>query len=102
MVPNSGGRHGGTLHRTTIDALKYLFKALGFEVSPKEKRVVFDEQGNYRYPDMTIIDPSTGNDIAYVQVGKSKVSGDPIAREARAKNDLEKTGIPVYFFAYDK
>ena len=98
MYPSSGGRHGGALHRAMVDALKSLFVALGFKVSPNERRVNYDDQGNYRYPDIIA---ENGSATVYIQVGKSTLAGDPIAREARAIADLEKTGYPVLFFPYD-
>ena len=98
MYPTSPGRHGGTLHRAMVDSLRYMFKAFGFDVSPKEERVSY-EPDKYRYPDLII--RKNGNVEAYVQVGKSKKNGDPVAREERAILDLEKTGIPVFFYPYD-
>ena len=98
MYPNSGGRHGGTLHRALIDSLRYLFKAFGYDVSTKEERVYYDGS-KYRYPDLIV--RKDDEVVAYIQVGKSTQSGDPVARESRAIMDLEKTGIPVLFYPYD-
>ena len=98
MSPSSPGRLGGTLHRVIVDSLRYFFRAWGFEVSSKEERVYFEGK-KYRYPDLILRD---GEDVvAYVQVGKTTQSGDAVARERRAKADLEKTNIPVLFYAYD-
>lgn len=66
-------------------------------MADKEERVYYD--GNkYRYPDITA---KRDGETIYIQVGKSKSNGDPIAREARAKADLEATGRSVFFYAYD-
>lgn len=97
-VSNPFGRHGGMKHRELINALRLLFNELGFDVSTKESRVPIPETDKYRYPDLIV---DTGYETVYVQVGKSTVSGNPIAREQRAIDDLGKTGNQFWFFAYD-
>lgn len=97
--PNPYGRHGGMSHRALIESLRMLFEELGFDVPPNEKRVYIPETNNqYRYPDLIV---DTGYEKIYVQVGKSTLSGDPIAREQRAIDDLKRTGNQVWFFCYD-
>ena len=98
MSPSSPGRLGGVLHRAMVDSLRGMFGAFGFDVSDKEKRVTV-EGTKYRYPDLIL--RADDDIVAYVQVGKTTQSGDPVARERRAIADLEKTNIPVLFYAYD-
>ena len=78
--------------------MRYMFQAFGFDVSSSEKRV-YIEGNKYRYPDLIIKDGEQV--VAYVQIGKTTQSGDLVARERSAKADLEKTGLPVLFYAYD-
>ena len=95
---NPYGRHGGPSHVGLINALRLLFKELGWDVSPKEKRIPIPDEEKYRYPDLIV---ETGKETIYVQVGKSTGEGNPIAREQRAIDDLAKTGNQVWFFSYD-
>ena len=97
-VTNPYGRHGGPSHTGLVKSLRLLFEALGWDVSPNEKRVLIPDEGRYRYPDLTV---NTGMETIYVQVGRSTNAGNPIAREQRAIDDLGKTGNQVWFFCYD-
>ena len=97
-VPNPYGRHGGPSHRGLVESLRMLFNELGFDVSTHEQRVYISGTDRYRYPDLTV---DTGYERIYVQVGKSTSTGDPIAREQRAIDDLKQTGNQVWFFCYD-
>ena len=97
-TPISGGRHGGTLHKAMVNAVKLFFNAMGFNVSDCEHRVTYDDSGKYRYPDVTA---KRGDETVYIQVGKTTSKGDPIAREQRAIDDLLKTGCSVFFYPYD-
>ena len=97
-APISGGRLGGPLHRAMVDTLKRLFKAFGYDVSEHEQRVNIEGTGKYRYPDVIA---TRNGETVYIQVGRSTSSGDPIAREQRAIDDLRTTGNFVLFFPYD-
>jgi len=48
-------------------------------------------------------DPATGKIEEIVQVGRETQAGNPIARETRALNDIEKaTGIRPRFIPYNR
>ena len=97
-VSNPYGRHGGPTHSGLVESLRMLFNELGLDVSPRERRVPIPGTDKYRYPDLIV---DTGYETVYVQVGKSTSTGNPIAREQRAMDDLLKTGNQVWFFCYD-
>ena len=96
---NPGGRHGGQEHRGMVEKVRNFFEKLGYKVSSSETRVIVDDSGRYRYPDLTVYD---GNDTAYyVQVGRQNANGSPCSREFRAMNDLANTGIEAWFVPYN-
>ena len=61
-------------------------------MSPKEERAYYTET-LYRYPDITA---TKGKRTIYYQIGRAKVDGSPIAREARALYDLRNKGYIVF------
>lgn len=79
--------------------LRNFFSKLGYDVSSKEQRVPCGDSGSYRYPDLIV-----SNDdgvVYYVQVGRATSSGNPIAREQRAIDDLSQTGVDIWFVPYN-
>jgi hypothetical protein len=94
---NPGGRHGGQAHRDTVESVKDSLRSKGWDVSLKELRVSVGG-GRYRYPD--IIANKDGMTRFY-QIGRTTMSGNPVARELRALRDLSGHADAIFFVPYN-
>ena len=102
--PNPGGRHGGPAHRATVDAVASELEASGATIiaggGRLPERAVQVAGGRVRFPD--IIAQQADGSMTYVNVGRQTKAGAPVAREARALEDLAGTGIEAQFIPYNK
>ena len=93
--PNSGGRHGGDLHRQKVDSVRKSLQKKGWNVSVKESRINVGN-GKYRYPDLIA---TKNGKTRFYQIGKMLQSNKPVAREVRALRDLGKIA-QTFFIKY--
>jgi RHS repeat-associated protein len=104
-VLKAGGRHGGEAHRATVSRRAAELQDQGHTVTAGggllPERSVITPEGKRRFPDVSTIDPS-GRPY-HENVGRSISSGDPIARERRALDDIERsTGRRPGYTPYDR
>ncbi len=103
--PKRPGCKGGPKHRDKIKEVIEQKKALGHahKGGGNKKEVVIpidNSEKAYRRGDATFVRP---DGIEYhVQVGRQTKAGDPIARERRAKIDIESMGKKVEFVPYNE
>jgi RHS repeat-associated protein len=101
----AGGRHGGEAHRATVSRRATELQDQGHAVTAGggllPERSVITPEGKRRFPDISTIDPS-GRPY-HENVGRSISSGDPVARERRALDDIERsTGRRPGYTPYDR
>ncbi len=108
-APNPYGKKGGPAHQAGVEKVIADIKAKGRDdVKVVEEYRVITPEGNSRYVDVAVID-SKGNPIGFHQVGKQNKTPqadgqpNPIARERRAINDINRThpNVPVTFHPYN-
>jgi len=101
-VPNPGGRLGGPAHRATVDAAATELEQSGAKVIAGGGRLpeqaVQVAGGRIRFPDITAMRPD--GSLVYLNVGRVTKAGAPVAREARALQDLLGTGNETIFVPY--
>jgi len=109
-VPGSGvssrpGRLGGEAHRGTVQRRGDELEGAGHTITGGggrlPERSVVTPEGNRRFPDISTRDP-TGKPY-HENVGRSQQSGEPIARERRSLEDIEKaTKTKPGYTPYDR
>jgi hypothetical protein len=90
QAPNPGGRLGGPEHRAKVRQRAKELEDQGHEVEAgggKLPERAVGEPGQKRFPDITTKDPS--GKPYFENVGKTTKSGQPVARERRALQDIE-------------
>jgi RHS repeat-associated protein len=107
--PNPDGRNGGPEHQANVEDAKRGLEQK-YPDDPKvevrtEVRVPTPggEKEN-RYLDVAAVDKETGRVVEGVQVGRETQSGNPVAREQRALNDIRGAlpGVNVEFRPYNR
>jgi len=102
FIPNPGGKLGSAAHRAKVAEVAGRLEAGGATILAGGGR--FAEQAvevagkRIRFPD--IIAQRGDATLVYVNVGRVTKAGNPIAREARALEDLRGTGIETLFEPY--
>ncbi len=97
------GKRGGLDHRARLAQVGDAIEGAGLRVLAGGKlpeRAVQVGGGRVRYPDL-IAQASDGSQV-FVNIGKARQDGQPIAREARALEDLSRTGITTLFVPYNR
>jgi RHS repeat-associated protein len=102
-VPNPNGKKGGPEHQQKTEEVVKDMQDRGLETETEKKVNTPDGEKSYRYVDAVGKDPETGEVVEQHQVGKENKNGTPVAREQRAKKDIEDaTKTPVQFHPYNK
>jgi hypothetical protein len=100
-VPNPGGRLGGPEHQAAVRRTAADIEARGFELKTEFRVKTPGGHKPERYVDIAALDPVSGLPVEFHQVGALKVTGSPIAREARALDDIrdhgQYQGVPLSF-----
>lgn len=96
------GRSGGTAHKSWVKQLLELLKVMYPDAYVKTEAKVVAENGKIRYGDVGVYFPGSSSPYLVAQVGKSLMSGNPVARERRAIADITGSGVYVLYFAYDR
>ena len=104
LNPKRPGCKGGQKHRDKIREIIQREIADGnkhMAGGEKQETVIKTQNGekSFRRADVTIKKPDGSE--CHIQVGKQTKAGNPIAREARAINDIEAVGEKVSFEPYN-
>jgi hypothetical protein len=99
-----GGRLGGAVHRARVAQVADELADAGLRITAGggrlPERAVQVGGGRIRFPD--IIAEAADASRVFVNVGKVTKTGEPVAREVRALEDLRRTGIPGLFVPYNR
>ncbi len=97
-IPNPDGRKGCEKHRSLIKKIIDYF--LENKITAIEEPDIDVGNGKKRYPDIAVLNEQ-GKIVEIHQVGVQTKAGNPVAREQKAINEIEKvTGIKVFFHSY--
>ena len=97
-VPNPYGKNGGPAHQETIAKTKADLEAQGYTTAREQYVKTPDGLKSGRYIDLAVVD-GQGNILQGYQIGKSLSDGiTPIAREAKALDDLRKVLGDIFKF----
>jgi hypothetical protein len=104
--PNPNGRKGGPEHQGTIADVIAEGTANGLDhigggSKPEVKIETPGGNKGSRYPDVSFRNPDTGEET-HVNVGRTIGSGEPVARERRALEDMRRQGIQIDYVPYDR
>ncbi len=98
-IPNPDGRKGGEKHQNLIKKIVKYLQDRGFIT--KTEAYVKIENGRGRFLDILAMDIE-GTPSELHQIGKQNKNGEPVARERKAIQEIEKaTGKKVFFHAYN-
>lgn len=88
-APNPNGKKGGEANQGKAEEISADIESRGLE--PKREFQVKTPNGEKtsRFVDVVGLDPETGEVVEMHQVGRTTKSGDAIARERRAMDDIE-------------
>jgi RHS repeat-associated protein len=101
-VPNPDGKKGGAEHQQGVQEVEKDMQDRGLDTQREHRVDTPDGEKSKRFVDVVGKD-SKGNVIEMHQVGKQNQNGQPVAREQRAINDIQKaTGKTVQFDPYNK
>ena len=105
MLRNPGGRHGGFEHRRKVAERAKQLEAEGYEMTGGggrlPERAVITPEGKRRYPDISAKEPA-GRPY-YENIGRTTKSGEPVARERKALDDIRRSsGAESGFIPYDR
>jgi RHS repeat-associated protein len=101
-VPNPNGRKGGAEHQAVVDEVEADIEARGLK--PEREVHVRTPGGDKenRFADVGARD-ANGDLVELHQVGKEKKNGEPISREQKAINDINRaTGLDTQFHPYNR
>jgi len=103
-VPNPYGRLGGPAHQATVAERAAELQRQGYTIEGGggilPERAVQTATGR-RFPDITAADPL--GQPCYENIGRTTGAGNPVAREVRALDDIERaTGTRPAFTPYDR
>ncbi|WP_136966829.1 hypothetical protein [Polyangium sorediatum] len=89
-MPNPNGRNGGEAHQDKVREVMQDIKNRG--LTPKKEHHVKTPGGHKenRYVDVAGLDKKTGQPVEYHQVGKQRKDGQPVERERKALDDVER------------
>ncbi len=87
--PNPNGRNGDATHQAKIGEVEKDMQNRGLTTKREYKIDTPEGEKSSRYVDVVGKD-AEGNVVEMHQVGKQTQSGNPVARETRALNDIEK------------
>ena len=101
FVPNPAGKLGSVAHRAAVREAADEIEAEGGRIVAGGGRLAersVDVGGRVRFPDIQAF-KADGTRV-FVNIGRVTKAGTPIAREARALNDLNGTGVHTFFKPY--
>lgn len=102
-VPNPHGRVGGPAHQGKVQEVAAGVEGRGLEASRELKVSTPGGEKGTRYVDVAGKNPQTGEVVEMHQVGRQTGSGQPVARERRAMDDIENaTGKRPEFHPYNE
>ncbi|HYO55968.1 hypothetical protein [Archangium sp.] len=100
-VPNPNGRKGGTEHQAKVKEVEADIKARGLNVRKEHMVPMPEGTKSKRFVDVVGVDPSTGDVKEMHQVGRQTKDAQPVARERKALDDIQKaTGDRPEFHPY--
>jgi RHS repeat-associated protein len=102
-VPNPGGKLGGPEHRAKVEEVVADVKSRGLKPQTELRVDTPGGAKGTRYVDVAGVDPKTGKVTELHQVGKKTKGGEPVSRERKAIDDIEKArpGDKVTFHPYN-
>ncbi len=89
-VPNPFGELGGPAHQAKVEEVAGNMAQKGLEVSREVRIATPGGAKSARYADAVGRDPATGKIREIHQVGKQTKKGQPVSRERKAVEDIEK------------
>ncbi len=101
---SKGGRHGGEEHREAVKERAQQLKDEGHDIiaggGEKPERAVTTPEGKRRFPDISTRGPD--GEVYHENVGKQTKSGEPVSRERKALQDIDRaTGKKTGFTPYN-
>ncbi|MRG93552.1 hypothetical protein [Polyangium spumosum] len=101
-VPNPDGKKGGKAHRDKVDEVAKDIKKRGLD---PVKEYPVDTPGGpkkKRYMDVAGVDRNTKEPVEFHQVGKQRKDGQPVSRERKPIDEVERAkGIRPKFHPYN-
>jgi RHS repeat-associated protein len=101
FVPNPYGKLGGPAHRAVVNQIAAGLESRGLIPAMEFRVLTPGGAKSSRFVDVAGLDPTTGSAVEYYQVGRQTAVGQPVAREVRALNDLQRAlGVRPTFVPY--
>jgi hypothetical protein len=88
-VPNPNGRKGGDAHQAKVREVQEDIQKRGLKPKTEERVGTPGGHKEDRYMDVAGLDKND-NPVEYHQVGKQRKDGQPVARERKALDDVER------------
>jgi RHS repeat-associated protein len=94
-VPNPYGRAGGPAHQARVNEVASDVESRGLEAVREHRVLTPGGARGSRYVDVAGRDPATGGIVEMHQVGRQTSTGQALARERQAIQDIEQCGVGV-------
>jgi hypothetical protein len=100
--PNPNGRKGGEAHQAKVDEVAADVEARGLKAEREHMVPTPGGAKSKRFVDVAGVDETTEKVEEMHQVGRQNKDGQPVSRERKAMDDIEKaSGKRPKFHAYD-
>jgi hypothetical protein len=107
-IPNPNGRKGGPDHQAVSNSIEQEVQqnyGNGYSVESEFQVRTPGGLAQNRYMDKAVIDKSTGDPVAFYQVGRVTQGGMPVPREVQAMNDVieysQYSHVPMIYRPYN-
>jgi RHS repeat-associated protein len=102
-APNPYGKKGGPAHQNKVNEVAADIKDRGLKVGKEHMVPTPGGHKEKRFVDVVAIDPGTKNVVEMHQVGRQTKGGNPVSREVKALDDIQKsTGVRPTYHSYDR